>query len=200
MSQRITNNHSPIANRQLAIELVPPAELVPADYNPRRIGPDALKRLARLLDEHGFVDPIIARREDRLIIGGHQRLAANAMRKRPDERVPVIFLSGVSDEKAKALNVALNNPHAQGEWDNDKLGGLLEELKSAELDVTALTAFPSEDVGRLIAEAAGADPGAPGVNIDASFQVAVECRDEEDQRAVYERMTAEGYRCRCLNL
>ena len=32
------------------------------------------------------------------------------------------------------------------------------------------------------------------------FQVVVECRDEVQQQAVYERMTAEGLKCRLLML
>jgi hypothetical protein len=38
------------------------------------------------------------------------------------------------------------------------------------------------------------------VNVPESFQVAVECRDEAEQRAVFERMTGEGYKCRVLTL
>jgi len=32
------------------------------------------------------------------------------------------------------------------------------------------------------------------------WQVLVRCRDEEQQREVYERMTAEGFKCRVLVL
>lgn len=48
----------------LRIEYVAPATLKPAPYNPRRMDPAALKRLVALLDAHGFVDPIVARRSD----------------------------------------------------------------------------------------------------------------------------------------
>jgi hypothetical protein len=32
------------------------------------------------------------------------------------------------------------------------------------------------------------------------YQVVIECRHEREQRAVFERMRAEGYRCRVLTL
>jgi hypothetical protein len=32
------------------------------------------------------------------------------------------------------------------------------------------------------------------------YEVVVACRDEDDQRTVFERMRAEGYRCRVLTL
>jgi len=143
---------------KLAIEYVRPDALVPAPYNPRRISDEALKRLGRLLDEHGFVDPIVARREDRLVIGGHQRLKANALRKTPDELVPVVFVEGVSDERAKALNIALNNPAAQGEYDLPKLGELLAELDTGPLDVPEVTGLDNDEVERIIKSLEGLTP------------------------------------------
>ena len=136
----------------MKVELVDPSKLTPAPYNPRRASDDALARLAKLLDVHGFVDPIIARREDGLIIGGHQRLKANSLRKEPDKRVPVVFLDGLSDAKAKALNIALNNPAAQGEYDFPKLADLLQDIDTGEFDVPEFTAFSADEIGRLLHE------------------------------------------------
>ena len=36
--------------------------------------------------------------------------------------------------------------------------------------------------------------------IPEAFQVVIECRDETEQQAVFERMTNEGYTCRLLPL
>ncbi len=69
------------------IEYVSPDKLNPSPYNPRRIDDESLRRLVKLLDSHGFVDPVIARKEDKVLIGGHQRLKANELRQKPDERV-----------------------------------------------------------------------------------------------------------------
>ncbi len=65
------------------IEYVSPKVLREAPFNPRKIDEESLKRLAKLLDSHGFVDPVIARRGDDLLIAGHQ----NELRQKPDERV-----------------------------------------------------------------------------------------------------------------
>jgi ParB-like chromosome segregation protein Spo0J len=180
----------------LDITYVDPAELRPAEYNPRTISDAALKRLATLLDTHGFVDPIIARRADRLIIGGHQRVRANAMRTTPDERVPVVFLDGISDPQAKALNVALNNAEAQGRYDDDRLADLLAEIGD-EVDLAAATGFADEVLAELTGELPEMDDAA---TIPPSHQVVVECTDEDHQREIYERLTAEGLRCRLLML
>lgn len=146
-----------MSKRQLTIEHVDPATLKPAPYNPRKIGIDGLQRLAALLDAHGFVDPIIARREDRLVLGGHQRLKANAMRPNPDPSVPVIFLDGLDDAQAKALNISLNNPSAQGTWDDTQLANLLGEIQTTRQDLLDATGFDTAEVDDLIAQAA-ADP------------------------------------------
>jgi hypothetical protein len=39
-----------------------------------------------------------------------------------------------------------------------------------------------------------------GPPLAAIFQIVVECKSERDQRRVYERMTAEGRKCRVLTL
>ena len=145
------------------IENVNPDTLKPSPWNPREITDDALDRLATLLDSHGFVDPIIARRKDGLILGGHQRIKANAMREQPDKTVPVIFLDGLPDSRAKALTVALNNPAAQGAWDYPKLADLLQEIDTGEFSVAELTAFSAEDMAGLMH---GLDDCIPSDNAD----------------------------------
>ena len=53
----------------------PIAELKPADYNPRRIQPDAFRQLRESLGTFGVVKPIILNK-DLTIVAGHQRLKA----------------------------------------------------------------------------------------------------------------------------
>ena len=38
------------------------------------------------------------------------------------------------------------------------------------------------------------------MNIPESYQVVVECRDEQEQQTMFERLRAEGHRCRVLTL
>ena len=133
----------------IQVEYVNASDLKPALYNPRTMSDDALGRLVKLLDAHGIVDPLIARRSDNMLIGGHQRLKANSMRKTPDEKVPVVYLD-VTDEQAKALNVALNNPKAQGEYDYPVLADLLQEIDTGEVDVAAITGFTEQDIADLM--------------------------------------------------
>ena len=139
------------SQRTMQVEYVRAGDLKAAEYNPRTMSRPAMRALVKLLDSHGFVEPVVARREDGLVIAGHQRLRANAMRQAPDERVPVVFLEGLGDAQAKALNIAMNNPAAQGRYDPAMVGRLLEEIEQAGLDAAALTGFDEEEARDLMA-------------------------------------------------
>ena len=73
---------------QWTIEHVELDRLRPDPFNPRRITDEDLE--ARSIQEFGLVDPIIARREDSVVIAGHQRLLA--ARRLGLTTVPVILL------------------------------------------------------------------------------------------------------------
>ena len=51
-------------------------DLRPDSANPRRISPEQAEALTRSLEKFGFVQPVLVRREDSTVIGGHQRLDA----------------------------------------------------------------------------------------------------------------------------
>jgi hypothetical protein len=89
----------------LVIEQVQLELLRPDPANPRRISEDELDALERSLRQFGFVQPVLARREDRTVIGGHQRLVA--ARRLGLTTVPVTWLD-ISSEQARLLGLALN--------------------------------------------------------------------------------------------
>ncbi len=58
--------------------------------------------------------------------------------KPPIEGYPVMYLTGISDRRAKLLNLALNK--ATGDWEHDRLASLLHSLSTGDdaLDINAL--------------------------------------------------------------
>ncbi|MBI4498630.1 MAG: ParB N-terminal domain-containing protein [Chloroflexi bacterium] len=120
----------------MTVEMAPIGELRPDPFNPRRISDRELEALTRSLREFGFVSPVVARREDRTVIGGHQRLVA--ARRLGYTEVPVVFLD-LSVEQARVLNLALNK--ISGEWDQDLLGRMLKDLKDLPAVDLSLTGF-----------------------------------------------------------
>ncbi len=129
----------------LQIEHVAIDELKPDPANPRRISDAELESLTRSLREYGFVQPVLARREDRIVIGGHQRLLA--ARRLGMKTVPVTFLD-VTIEQARVLNLALNK--ISGSWDQELLARLVADLSTvADLDVT-LSGFDEDELDQLL--------------------------------------------------
>src|SRR5918996_1419383 len=102
-------------------------ELRPDPANPRRIGNAELEALTRSIREFGFVQPVLARAEDKTVIGGHQRLTA--ARRLGYKTVPTVFLD-ISIEQARLLNLSLNK--ISGDWDQELLSRLLADLKPIE--------------------------------------------------------------------
>jgi ParB-like chromosome segregation protein Spo0J len=114
----------------MQIKLVSPAELKPAEYNPRSLTKDEAAHLHDSLTRFGFVEPIVANSapgRENVVIGGHQRLSiALAMGLK---QVPVHFVSIPDVEKEIELNLRLNKN--VGHWDADMLANLdVEQLLS----------------------------------------------------------------------
>ena len=134
---------------KLCITYVPPESLKDAGAGTRKITRKALVALAEVMDKHGVISPIIARRHDRLILDGHQRIRANALRETPETRLPCVLVPGVSDERAVALNIALNNPSLQANFNEKRLAAALEGLSETEMDVAASTGFTCADLAEV---------------------------------------------------
>ncbi len=136
---------SPTSHAPLTIEEVPIDRLRPDPANPRRISEAELDALERSLRQFGFVQPVLARREDQTVIGGHQRLVA--ARRLGLATVPVTWLD-VSVEQARLLGLALNK--ISGTWDDALLARLLADLAATpDLDLT-LSGFGEDEVKELL--------------------------------------------------
>src|SRR5664280_3665843 len=93
------------ATAPLTVEQVAIDQLRPDPANPRRISEEELDALERSIRQFGFVQPVLARRKDGVVIGGHQRLVA--ARRLGLTTVPVTYVD-ISVEQARLLNLALN--------------------------------------------------------------------------------------------
>ncbi len=129
----------------LVIEYVDIDSLRPDPANPRRISDTELEALTRSIREFGFVDPVIARREDSVVVGGHQRLFA--ARRLGLKTLPVVFVA-LPAEQARLLNLALNR--ISGTWDEELLARLLADLQpAAGIDLT-LSGFGEDEIAKLL--------------------------------------------------
>jgi len=131
--------------QQIQIEQLPIDELRPDPANPRRISDQELETLTRSISEFGFIDPIIARREGKMVIGGHQRLLA--ARKLGYKTVPVV-LADLTADQAHLLNIALNK--ISGSFDQELLARLLKELQEVPNIDLSLSGFEDDELKKLL--------------------------------------------------
>lgn len=114
-----------------------------APYNPRIMDKEAKKRLRKSIRENGLVSALTWNRRTGNLVGGHQRIEQlDALEKSEDYELTVCVIDVDEREEAK-LNVQLNNPSMQGDWDLDKLGMMAEEF---DLDMTGDLGFTDLDV------------------------------------------------------
>lgn len=104
---------------------LPIDKLSPWGQNPRQ-NDNAVDEVSASIKRFGFGSPIVARKEDGMVIAGHTRLRA-AQRLGLD-RVPVRFLD-LDPADAKLLAIADNKVGEIAEWDDAKLAEVLSELR-----------------------------------------------------------------------
>ena len=120
------------------------ADMNRAAYNPRvDLQPDdeEYQAIERSLKRHGLVQPIVWNRRTNTVVSGHQRLTVLEAQGETEVTVSVVDLDDIQE---KELNVALNK--ITGEWDDDKLSVILNELGDEATD-TGFT-LPEIDVLR----------------------------------------------------
>ena len=128
-------------------------ELKQAEYNPRDIAKAEFESLKKSIAEFGFVEPIVVNQHacdacgDRknIIVGGHQRIAA--AKELNISEVPAVMIDMHIDQEKK-LNLALNR--IQGDWNEDKLAVLIQELYSRpQIDLSS-TGFTSAEIDKFL--------------------------------------------------
>ena len=114
-----------------------------APYNPRIMDEKAKKRLRKNIQKHGLVVALTWNKRTGNLVGGHQRLEQlDALEKSKDYDLTVCVVD-VDEREEAALNVQLNNPSMQGEWDLDKLANMTEEF---DLDLSEDLGFTESDI------------------------------------------------------
>ncbi len=120
------------------------ADMNRAAYNPRvdlQPEDEEYQAIERSLKRHGLVQPIVWNRRTNTVVSGHQRLTVLEAQGETEVTVSVVDLDNIQE---KELNVALNK--ITGEWDDDKLSVILNELGEEATD-TGFT-LPEIDVLR----------------------------------------------------
>jgi hypothetical protein len=133
------------------------SDLIPSEYNPRKISKNAKEKLRKSLNDFGYIDPIIIntfKGRENIIISGHQRYYI--MKEDLVEEVDVVEVS-MDPNKEKLLNIAMNNRNLMGEWDEEKLTQVVKDLFDNKIDLS-LTGFGDLELDNILGTNVVFDP------------------------------------------
>lgn len=115
--------------------------LKPYEKNAKIHDAEQVDRIAKSIQEFGFISPCLIDK-DFNIIAGHGRV--KAAQQLNLKTVPCVFIEGLTETQRKAYILADNRLTELGEWDDDLLQGELEELADMDFNIE-LTGFEFED-------------------------------------------------------
>ncbi|MGA3066096.1 MAG: ParB N-terminal domain-containing protein [Tepidisphaeraceae bacterium] len=156
--------------------------------NARKHGERNLEAIAASLRRFGQQKPIVVDTRGVVRAGNGTLAAAKSLGWTHID----VVRSNLPVSELTAFSIADNRTAELAEWDADVLGKLAEagELKNLGFDDDELQKFigkPEENFDSVALP-------------DGKFEVVVECRDEEQQKEIYQRLTAEGLQCRLFTL
>ena len=142
-------------------------DLIPAGYNPRKDlkpGDTEYESLKRSIERFGNVEPIVWNKTTGHIVGGHQRLKVLMNAGETETDCVVVELN---EDDEKGLNIALNK--ITGDWDLEKLNAAIEDLKSANFDIS-LTGFNLEELDKMFREITKKGPREDNFDVEAELK------------------------------
>lgn len=148
------------------------ADLAPYERNARTHSPAQLAKIAAIIEEFGWTNPVLISAEGQ-IIAGHGRVEAAKLLGLAE--VPVLVLDHLSPAQRRAYVIADNKLAELAGWDDDLLASELQALSADGFDID-LTGFDASDLEKLLV---AADPLPPD---DAEDEV-----DEPEARVVSRR-------------
>jgi hypothetical protein len=118
--------------------LIKRSEIKMADYNPRRITPEARHKLEENLEKCGLMGGIVWNMTTGNLVSGHQRIAIMDKRNKykandPNTDYDVwVTMVELGEKEEREQNVFLNNQSAMGFFDDEKLKSLMANINFSE--------------------------------------------------------------------
>ena len=162
-------------------------DLIPYDRNTKKHDKTQINNVAESIKQYGFVQPIVIDKDNVVVIGHCRLLAAKQLKMK---EVPCVCVDDLTEEQVKALRI-VDNKSNESEWDLDILP---DEL--AELDLSAF----DFDFGVSLDEYDTEQKEREEIALNESVSVVVECSDDEEAEAIFEKLSEEGYKCHISTL
>lgn len=131
------------------VEMWPVDRAKPYAENPRKITDAAVAKVAAVIKEFGWRQPIVVDKDGVIVVGHTRRLAAISLGL---DKVPVHVASNLTEAQIRAYRIADNRVGEETDWDRDKLVVELSALTDLDIDLSSL-GFDDVDIGELLGEA-----------------------------------------------
>ena len=164
------------------------ADIKPYEKNPRK-NDSAVEAVANSISQFGFKVPVVIDK-DGVIVCGHTRY--KAAKKLGLDKVPCVVADDLTEEQIKAYRLADNKVSELAEWDIDLLGEELDGIFDIDMS----------DFGFDLSEEEDAQTEREDLSdkVGETYEVIIECDNEEQQEQIYNKLIGDGYSCRVLTL
>ena len=163
-------------------------DIKPYEKNPRK-NDSAVDAVANSIKEFGFRVPVVIDK-DNVIVCGHTRY--KAAQKLGLDAVPCVVADDLTDEQIKAYRLADNKVSELAEWDIDLLSEELDGIFDIDMSDFGFDLAVEEDTPTEREDLSG--------KVGETYEVIIECDNEEQQAEIYEKLRKEGLTCRVLTL
>ena len=117
-------------------------KLIPYENNARTHSEEQVAKIARSIEQFGFINPVLID-GNYCIIAGHGRVLG--AKEIGLQEVPCIFIDDLTEEQKRAYIIADNKLALDAGWDDEILKAELNFLKEANFDIT-LTGFEMDEI------------------------------------------------------
>lgn len=188
-------------------------DIIPNDKNPKE---HDVEEIIRSFQRFGFTNPLIVDSNTNMLVAGHGRLQALIYLKRRNQQtpsgiieknnqwqVPTVNKAFLNENEAMAYIIADNKLTEVGQWNNEKLKNMVNELTDADVDLNS--GIGIYDLSEFIdslqeLEHTNNDIDDPEENAyKPQYLVIVTADDERQQENLFEELQERGYNCRLLN-
>ena len=145
-------------------------DLKPYAHNPKTHPAEQIEKIARSIEEFGFLVPILIN-ADNSIIAGHGRLMA--AHKLGLIEIPTICVDHLTEAQIRAYRIA-DNRLTESAWDMELLESEIATLQDMDFDIN-LTGFDDIELGELFPEVSTEEPPEEFPEFDENMETENEC-------------------------
>lgn len=166
------------------------ADLKPYGKNPRK-NDDAVQYVAESIRQFGWKVPIVIDRNNEIVCGHTRWKAAKKLKL---DSVPCVVADDLTEEQIRAYRLADNRVAEKAEWDLALLDTELAEIET--IDMTLLGFDDKEETPQE--GGASVNTSNTSFSYQEQYGVIVMCKNEQEQEAIFNRLTEEGYECKVV--